>query len=1552
MAKPSKLTPAVGEHHEGSFGIYMAHKQSKLHSQYGSNFASSSSRKSDIFSGVSVYFNGRMDPPQSVLMAMLGAHGGAHQQYLSRHGVTHIVAANLPDSKIKEELKKKRWMPYVKPAWIVDSVKAGKRLPVDPYLLDCFKENEGGTKANAQCGSSSSSAATAGNSGIVSADVNVNVDGTELRIDDVSTIDVDTSVVEIPPEEQSAPPSASAAAAASGSSTTGTHLLAAGGGKVSSSSASSSSSPSVAGTTASATVGPRSSGNDPNFLGSFLSSSRLHFIGAARAHVTTLVAQEKQKVWGAAAAEGSSSASSSSSSASTAAATIAGSVDADNVLIDGVAPASRLGDYQSGSDNDEEETEADRSAGGSSDDESGRRTATSTSKGRGTIRKSAALSAASSSAPSARGPRVIVHVDIDCFFAQVALLDAPPHLKDQPVVVAHSGGRPGHMSLTSSRAAFGDGVDTSSSGSSRKGGAAANAASGGMVIAGMYVSNTSASSSASIATPIRQIPAAAAASGADGDGISPARLAEDDGAGDVSTGSGSGTGRSPMLARGKEDNKSYPEYTASYTGGEVSSANYPARAFGIYAGMSVGEARKLCPHLTVLPYNFAKIESVSEAVFRRFASLTPFVAPISCDEAYLDLSHLALTMAAPTNSTTAASSVPAAVSTSSSSSVSASAAAPPPRSVVDAVAQLRADIFAETGVTVSAGIGPNMLLARLATSKAKPNGMFVLPQDAAAVSAFLAASDVTELPGVGWATGRALAEQGIATVGDLQKVPKPTLQSWLGPGIGESLWRYARGQDDRPVVTSKPRQSIGVETNWGIRFTTAAQVHAFLGQLGCELANRMAVAGREAATLAGMPEAQAAAAEPVKGRSLTLKVMQRQADAPNPLKFLGHGRCDSYSRTLRLHAPTCDAAALTSAAVKLYDQLGCPPDQLRGVGIQLKELSHRALDAAVSQAAAAGGQGLMDRFLTAIAAKRHQPKQHPQSNESDGDLVRQGASDDQSHRGEKRVRWQRDDDGEEERDKDGAGAADSDVIDLLDDEEVTGDTAMDDAQTGGAAAAGGVMTFEVDEDMLDAGGEASRDSHASKSSNASTDSHASKASTATVGSATDAAGQGVTSNVNTAAVGPPSPDDVIEILDTTQPEPAVRSSLVQPSKGANAPLRPQQQQIQQQQQLQAQPPAKRRKGASGAPSSSPTRLAQLSMIKYAASTATAEQLLAELTSAGVSDVTAFVGLPVKDLQEIFQSVRSRQARIVAADGAYRSAYQPPAKHSRPASAASSSSTSSAPLRSTAPVKQSATSTPHDGVISLVESQPSPEGAEAPMSNIHHKIKSSRPGTLGTSTEAAAAALQARILASIAAATAAGSNVKLSSSSSKAQSSALSSAAGSEIAIKPTAASSSSAAGSPSWAVNDQVKLFSSATSASGEEVQAVLQAGKAAFAREDAGAVAVALQQWMQGIGPFPLPTHARMLSTYVVDRMTAYAGEDAIALVRCLRRYCAAIDAERERALANPSHDPELLAVWSSDAASGNGATWADVLRHVEASLQEAAVATHGHRIDLELGF
>ena len=270
--------------------------------------------------------------------------------------------------------------------------------------------------------------------------------------------------------------------------------------------------------------------------------------------------------------------------------------------------------------------------------------------------------------------------------------------------------------------------------------------------------------------------------------------------------------------------------------------------------------------------------------------------PISCDEAFLDVTGLG-------------------------------------ESAQSVAASIRNDVFSTTGCTASAGIGPNMMLARIATKKAKPNGQFTLT--ATTALPFLAELDLSDLPGVGWATKRKLEERGLRTVADLHASSKTILKTEIGVNAGALLWDFAHGRDSRRVEPPKPRQSVGAEVNWGVRFETPEDPANFLSSLAAEVSSRMEQAG-------------------VRGRTITLKMKRRKPGSDEPIKFLGHGECDNGSRSVTLAVATAAAEDLQREAVMMLRALRVPFDQIRGLGLTVTRLE--AVESGAIQSARNGGR--------------------------------------------------------------------------------------------------------------------------------------------------------------------------------------------------------------------------------------------------------------------------------------------------------------------------------------------------------------------------------------------------------------------------------------------------------------------------------------------------------------------------------------------------------------------------------------------------------------------
>ena len=319
---------------------------------------------------------------------------------------------------------------------------------------------------------------------------------------------------------------------------------------------------------------------------------------------------------------------------------------------------------------------------------------------------------------------------------------------------------------------------------------------------------------------------------------------------------------------------------------EIASCSYEARAKGVKNGMFMGAALKLCPELQTIPYDFESYQKVAKILYDTVAQYTLDIQAVSCDEMLVDLSD-----------------------------VLQSCSIRPE----DFAQVLRDEIRNKTDCNASVGIGSSILLARSATRKAKPDGIYHLKDDQA--SQFLKDVNVADLPGVGRTNSHKFKAMGIANCGQLQEKSLAFLQREFGPKLGQSLYNYCRGIDDRVINFEQERKSISAEVNYGIRFNDNEDMERFVGQLSEEVAMRMVKAGN------------------LKGKQITLKIMVRSANAPEETaKFLGHGLCDSHSKGCTLSMLTNDHNVIKRETLLLMKMLKVEPKNLRGIGIQVSKL--------------------------------------------------------------------------------------------------------------------------------------------------------------------------------------------------------------------------------------------------------------------------------------------------------------------------------------------------------------------------------------------------------------------------------------------------------------------------------------------------------------------------------------------------------------------------------------------------------------------------------------
>ncbi|MEU0151808.1 DNA polymerase IV [Micromonospora fulviviridis] len=303
--------------------------------------------------------------------------------------------------------------------------------------------------------------------------------------------------------------------------------------------------------------------------------------------------------------------------------------------------------------------------------------------------------------------------------------------------------------------------------------------------------------------------------------------------------------------------------------GVVSSASYEARRFGVRSAMPTARARALCPQAVYLPPDFTAYSAASRAVMRIFRDVTPLVEPLSLDEAFLDVAGARRLFGAPTE-----------------------------------IARLiRRRVAEEQELTCSVGVAPSKFVAKLGSTRAKPDGLLVVPADR--VLEFLHPLPVAALWGVGERSAEALRRLGLHTVGDLAEAPPGLLRRAVGEASAGHLHELAWGRDPRRVSPEHVEKSIGAEVTFDTDVTDPAEIRRALLALAEKAGVRLRAAGQV-------------------GRTVSLKV--RLADF----------RTVSRSRTLGV--PTDTAREMFDTAWALWTALA-PGEPVRLVGVRMEGLA-------------------------------------------------------------------------------------------------------------------------------------------------------------------------------------------------------------------------------------------------------------------------------------------------------------------------------------------------------------------------------------------------------------------------------------------------------------------------------------------------------------------------------------------------------------------------------------------------------------------------------------
>jgi DNA polymerase-4 len=301
----------------------------------------------------------------------------------------------------------------------------------------------------------------------------------------------------------------------------------------------------------------------------------------------------------------------------------------------------------------------------------------------------------------------------------------------------------------------------------------------------------------------------------------------------------------------------------------VTAATYEARRYGVNSAMPMALALRRCPHAIVLEPHFERYAHFSRLVMRILGEVTPHVEQLSVDEAFLDVAGARRLLGNSWQIGTA----------------------------------LRERVYSETGLRCSAGAAATKFVAKLASSRAKPDGLLVVPE--AGTLDFLHPLPVSALWGVGGKSEEVLARLGLRTIGDVAHAPVDMLRRAIGEAGAERLHELSWGRDPRTVTPGRDEKSIGHETTFETDRTEAGELHRVLLQLADGVGQRLRRSG-------------------VLGRTIAIKL--RFADFT------------TITRSRTLAEPTDVSRRIYEAARELYDQANSSARPVRLIGVRAEQL--------------------------------------------------------------------------------------------------------------------------------------------------------------------------------------------------------------------------------------------------------------------------------------------------------------------------------------------------------------------------------------------------------------------------------------------------------------------------------------------------------------------------------------------------------------------------------------------------------------------------------------
>lgn len=293
----------------------------------------------------------------------------------------------------------------------------------------------------------------------------------------------------------------------------------------------------------------------------------------------------------------------------------------------------------------------------------------------------------------------------------------------------------------------------------------------------------------------------------------------------------------------------------------VTTASYEARRYGVGSAMPASRARRLCPHAIVLPPDFDAYRETSRAVWEIVGARLGHLQQLGLDEAYADLTGV--------------------------------------EKPLRVLRELVATVHEQTGITLSVGVGPNRLVAKICSDLEKPCGFVAMGRDTAAER--FVAETPGRLPGIGPKTAERLRELGIETIGALQRFPEAQLAERFGARHGRELHRRAWFHDDSPVETERVLKSRSNERTFDEDVNSLPELEEILRHLARGLCEGLQARGK-------------------RGRTIGIKV-----------------RLDDWTNVTRartLETATNDTETVTTVALDLL-RTYAPPRPVRLLGVRV-----------------------------------------------------------------------------------------------------------------------------------------------------------------------------------------------------------------------------------------------------------------------------------------------------------------------------------------------------------------------------------------------------------------------------------------------------------------------------------------------------------------------------------------------------------------------------------------------------------------------------------------